>query len=165
MPRTRNASARTETRTSESADTLTVAHPESWFASSADVASTDTTALTVADSTQVPVPEPAPASTHPPILTDKHGYARCRPEVSAPRTRNGFVPEKRNYAAQARAHILTLLRTKQGRATVADVNALTDALITSNSVPSDYVHRPHVLYWRKQVLTALESDDILTTAD
>lgn len=100
-------------------------------------------------------PEPVVATV--PRLADKHGYIRYADAQSAARTRNGFVPEKRNYAAQARAHILTLLKSAKGRAIVSDVALLTDSLTTAGAVPADYVHRPHVLYWRKQALALAES--------
>lgn len=147
-------------------DTLTTqdthVDAQSWYASeptASTIAQTD--ARTVSKPKrerkpkQAPAPEPVVASV--PRLTDKHGYVRYADAQSAARTRNGFVPAKVNYAAQARAHILALLNNAAGRKLVADVALLTDSLTTSGNIPADYVHRPHVLYWRKQALALAEA--------
>jgi hypothetical protein len=96
-----------------------------------------------------PVAPPAPTLPTP----DKGGWARYKPGQSAPKTRNGYVPEKSSgaYAKLAREHIRTLQKNAKGRAICEDVQALTAELVKSAGIPADYAHRNHVMYWLKQV--------------
>lgn len=80
-----------------------------------------------------------------------NGQVRYCDAQSAARTSNAFIPARStNYAAAARAHITALLKSASGRKTVDDVSALTASLVKSG-IPADYIHAPHVRYWRKQV--------------
>lgn len=82
-----------------------------------------------------------------------NGQVRYADAQSAARTTPGFVPNRStNYALAARTRIHALLKSQAGKKVVADVALLSADLVKSGSVPQEYVHAPHVRYWRKQVL-------------
>lgn len=98
-----------------------------------------------------PKPEVAPVARTIAPKRVINGQVRYCDAQSAARTSNAFVPARStNYAAAARAHITALLKSAPGRKTVEDVSALTASLVKSG-IPADYIHAPHVRYWRKQV--------------
>jgi hypothetical protein len=105
---------------------------------------------------QAAAPAAPPAPTLP--TADKGGWARCKPGQSAPKTRNGYMPDKSSghYAKQAREHIRKLRANAKGRAMCDDIQALTAELVANAGIPADYAHRNHVSYWVKQVLGVIK---------